>query len=329
MKSTVLFLFALTLSLFCFSEESNQSTAVVSDSKAAAPEIFLSYNYYHYDMTGQSAANTGIYKFGKSTVDLQLITATWLYSSDWTLLAFVPHIKNRVETIYEPTQNGLNFSTTDYTMGLGDVRLMAVTPLSVEPAHLTMLDVSLSLPTGSINEYFSSNTQQRAAYNMQLGSGTPDIILGTTLTNTMDKLISTARGQATIRSGRNSNGYALGDEFQAKITSMYSFNSIISTGVAGNYKIRGAVIGKDEKYELFNAYQSPVDPQIAGDGHQYYHGTQANWDASLIAKLQTPSVSSVNAAFELGVPVAQGAANKDDVRLDLNYYVAGTLNASF
>ncbi len=323
----------LLTSLNVLAEESPaiqaESKAIVeAEVPAASPNLFFSYNYFHYEMTGQSTATTNIYKFGASSVDLNLVSATWKYSPAWTYVALLPHLNNKVETIYEPTAQGLNFKTTDTTSGLGDLRLMAVTPLSLDSAHLTMIDAGFTLPTGSIDKYFTSSPNQRAAYNMQMGSGTPDLIVGATVTNTNEKLVSTARGQLTVRGGRNANGYALGNEALAKLSSIYGVNSNFSTGVIGNYRIRGAVVGKDEKYELFNNYQSPIAP-IAGDGHQFYHGPQATWDASLMAKLQTASYKGINGSVEVGVPVAQGASNKDDVRLDIDYYGAASLNASF
>ncbi len=302
------------------------NTAVAQNVPVANPNLFFSYNYYHYDLTGQSTATTNIYKFGNSTVDLNMMVGTWLYNSDWTFVGIIPHISNKVETIYEPVVGGINYKTVDTTSGLSDVRLMAVTSFSLNAAHVTMLDIGLTLPTGSIDQYFTSAPNQRAAYNMQPGSGTPDLVLGATVTNTKNALVSSARAQATVRGGRNSNGYVLGNEFLAKASSIYSVNNYFSSGVVANYRIRGAVIGKDEKYEKFNAYQSAV---AAGDGHQFYHAPQANWDASLMAKVQSPSYKSVNASLELGLPVAQGAANKDDIQLDVNYYAAASLNASF
>lgn len=304
------------------------NTASEVQTPAAAATLFFSHNYYHYELTGQSTASTYIYKFGASTVDLNLLSATWMYSPDWTFVALVPHLYNKVETIYEPTAQGMNFKTTDTTSGLSDVRLMAVTPLSLDAAHFTMLDIGMTVPTGSIDKYFTSNPAQRAAYNMQLGSGTPDFVVGATVTNTKEKLISSARGQVTVRGGRNSNSWALGNEFIAKLSSIYGVNNYFSTGLVGNYKIRGAVVGKDEKYELNNNYVNPA-AGIAGDGHQFYHEAQATWDATVMAKLQTASYKGFNAAVEAGVPVAQGAANKDDVRLDIDYYAAASLNASF
>lgn len=317
-----------TLNVLAEEKVDAKSTTTADAAQAASPTTFVTYNYYHYQMTGQSTATTNIYKFGASTVDLHMLMATWLYSKDWTFVGLVPHLTNRVETIYEPTATGINYKTIDTTSGLGDVRLMAITPLSLNPEHMTMLDLGVSLPTGSIDKYFTSAPTQRAAYNMQMGSGTTDLVVGATVTNTMDQLVSSARGQATVRGGKNANGYALGNEFLAKASSIYNVNAVFSSGVVANYKIRGAVVGKDEKYELFNDYQNPGSG-IAGDGHQFYHAPQAAWDATVMAKIQSASFKNMNASLEVGVPVAQGAANKDDIKLNIDYYAAAALNASF
>ncbi len=327
----VILTFVLTTALNSQAEETTPTetqTAVSAPATSTGPSLFFGYSYYRFQLNGQSTANTNIYKFGASTVDLNLLSATWFASSEWTVVTLLPHLSNKVETIYEPTAAGLNFKTTDTTNGLGDLRLMALTPVSVNPAHLTMVDVGMTLPTGSIDKYFTSSPTQRAAYNMQMGSGTPDLIVGATVTNTQGSLVSSLRGQVTVRGGHNSNGYALGNEFQSKASSIYAMNNYVSAGAVANYKIRGAVIGKDEKYELFNSYQSPVTT-ISGDGHQYYHGTQATWDATLMAKLQSAAVKNMNATLEVGVPVAQGSQNKDDIKLDMDYYASASLNASF
>ncbi|MEN0058174.1 MAG: transporter [Bdellovibrio sp.] len=307
-----------------------ESKEVISTpAPAAAPSWIYSVSYYKYDLQGSNSANTRIYGFDASTVDLYLATATWLYSPQWTFIAFVPYIKNMVETIYEPTPAGLNFKTRDYTEGLGDIRLMGLSPLWASGRNLLMYDVSVTLPTGSTDEYFTSAPTQRAAYNMQPGTGTPDLILGGTYYYTVDKWVSSARAQATVRGGKNAHGYAFGNEFQANLTSKYQLTSYFNLGAQFNYKVRDAIQGRDGKYELNNNYVSPVDPAIAGDGHQYYHAPQINWDASVVAKLQSPTWSGYSVSLEAALPFYQEAINKDDIRLDINNWFAVTVNAAF
>lgn len=307
------------------SSEEPAAGTQVSSITAKAPSYFLTYSYYKYDLQGTNTANTYIYGFEASTVDLNMITATWLYSPQWTLLAFVPHIKNMVETKYEPLPGGLNFKTRDFTEGLGDVRLMGMTPLWIESSHMLLGDISVTLPTGSINETFTSNPSQNAAYNMQLGSGTPDLIGGATYNYTVSQWTHSARGQITVRGGRNANGWALGDEFVSALSSKYKVNKFLEVGVAGNYKARGAVRGRDDKYELNNNWNNVAK----GDGHQYYHGPQINWDTQAIAKLSSPAFANVTASLEGGVSFWRDAINKDDIRLDMPYWVSASVTGAF
>lgn len=324
----VLLMGALLVSLmtaFSFHAQAEESSAPQISTTVKTPNVFLTYSYYKYDLQGTNNANTRIYGFDASTVDLNMITATWLYSPQWTLLAFVPHIKNMVETKYEPIPGGLNFKTRDYTEGLGDVRLMAVTPVWTHDRHLLLGDLSVTLPTGSIDETFTSNPSQNAAYNMQLGSGTPDLIAGATYTYSVAKWIHSARGQITVRGGRNANGWALGNEFVTALSSKYKFNSFVEVGVAGNYKARDAVQGRDDKYEINNNWNGTAK----GDGHQYYHAPQINWDTELIAKVTSPAFYGVNASLEGGLSFWRDAINKDDIRLDMPYWLAASVTGSF
>ncbi len=337
MKSRTLIAGALLLSVVtafssaAFSQEQQGDAAPKLTTSAKPPKYFLTYSYYKYDLQGTNSANTRIYKFDASTVDLNMVTATWLYSPQWTLLAFVPYVKNMVETVYNPVPGssapGNNFKTRDYTEGLGDVRLMGVTPLVADVNNLLLADISVTIPTGSVNEYFTSVPTQRAAYNMQLGSGTPDLIVGATYSYTLSKWVNSARGQATVRGGRNQNGWALGNEFITALGSKYQFNKYVEAGVAGNYKARDAVQGRDDKYELHNVYTTPSG--LTGDGHQYYHAPQINWDTELVAKLTSPAYMGATATLEGGVAFWRDAINKDDVRLDMPYWIAASVNGTF
>lgn len=319
MKKSIVCALIAVFSTGAFAQDETAAPKVTTT--ASAPKYFLTYSYYKYDLQGTNNSNTRIYGFGASTVDLHMVTATWLYSPKWTLLAFVPYVKNMVETTYFPDTAG-KVKTTDYTEGLSDLRFMGVTPLTADAHNLWMADISVTAPTGSVNETFTSNPSQRAAYNMQLGSGTPDLIAGTTYTYSLPSWVSQVRGQATVRGGRNENGWALGNEFLANATSKYIINKYFDAGVAANYKARDKVQGHDDKYEKFNNL-----PQ--GDGHQYYHAPQINWDTELVAKASTPAWQGFNASLEGGVSFWRGAINKDDIRLDMPYWVSASVNGVF
>lgn len=307
--------------------ETMESATTTTTAPAKSPVFFMSLSQYHYSLDGGRGANSQIYKFGEAKVDMSLIVATYLATPNWTVVTLIPHIKNEVETIYEPVAGGLNFKGRDVTEGLGDVRVMFLTPIVMNPQYFTMLDTGFSAPTGSIDEKFLTNPSQRASYNMQLGSGTPDFYLGTTTTNTTDHFSSSARFEVTVRGGRNANGWALGEEFKSKLASNYTVTKNLLVGATANYKARTPIRGKDTQYELMNGYVGTNG--IAGDGHQYYHAEQISWDGNLVAKLQTTPGTQFGAALELGTPVFQGFKNKDDVELNTNYFASGTLTGSF
>lgn len=323
-KSILLFALITGIHFIGWAGTKNKTVHQVVTSKAAvvAPSIFMTYGYYHYDLQGTNNANTEIYGFDKSTVDLHMLTATWLINPQWTLLTFIPYIKNMVQTVYFPGTS-MTAKTTDYTEGLGDVRFMAMTPMVFNGNHLLMGDLGFTAPTGSIDETFTSNSKQRAAYNMQLGSGTPDFIAGSTYSYSLGAWVHSTRGQATVRGGRNANGWALGNEFLANASSKYRFGKYIEAGVAGSYKVRDKVQGRDELYEKFNNIPG------YGDGHQYYHYDQSTWDTQVVAKLSAPPVGGVTAILEGGVIFYRDSLNEDDIRLDMPYWVSASVTGAF
>lgn len=326
MKKSTLIAYGIVASLLIACSTSAWAQEGTISTKVEQPKLFLTYSYYKYDLQGTNSANTRIYKFDASTVDLNMVTATYLLSPNWTLLAFVPYIKNMVETVYEPLPGGLNFKTRDYTEGLSDIRLMAVTPTLVQGSHMILTDISVTLPTGDINQKFTSNPTQNAAYNMQLGSGTTDLIVGSTYSyTTTPAWVQSARAEATVRGGRNENGWALGNQLVLSAGSKYQPAKWAEVGVVANYKARDAVQGRDDKYELHNDWNNVAH----GDGHQYYHAPQINWDTEVVGKLTSPSYFGVNASAEAGVSFYRDAINKDDIRLDNPYWIAASVNGVF
>ncbi len=59
---------------------------------------------------------------------------------------------------------------------------------------------------------------------MQPGSGTPDLIVGSSYTYKMGSWVQSARGQITARGWKNDEGWNLGTEYQANLSSKYQLN---------------------------------------------------------------------------------------------------------
>lgn len=324
--------FSVCLAFFIFTlnagaaEQSTLSTKAETVKAAAPSKWGFGYSYHHYSMVGTSTANTNIYKFGDASVDLQLYTLSYALSPKWTIMTVVPYLRNQVETVYEPVSGGLNLALTDTTEGLSDVKLLAIRPLLISGSYVSVLDFGVSIPTGKTDATFNSAPYQGASYNMQLGSGTFDPYMGITSTHITTKdWMQSVRLAYTHRLGRNSHGWALGDEITGQVSSKYQVFKWLNSGLAFNAKNRDKVHGRDKKYELMNNYQSSV---AQGDGHKYYHEPQSNVDLTAMAKAEY-KYRSMGAALEVGVPLWQDAKNADNIRLDTRYYVSGSASAAF
>lgn len=319
---TVITLFAL-LSIQVGAAESTSTSTMKAEAAApkAAPKFAFGYSRYHYDMEGTSTANTKIYKFGEASVDVELYALTYTHSPKWTFMAIAPYLRNEVETIYFP-ESSTPVALTDRTEGLGDLRLMAMTPVLASSKAMTLIDIGGTAPTGKHDSRFNSNPAQGVSYNMQLGSGTPDLILGgTQLFFTTPKWVQTVRAQYTERIGRTGYGYALGDELQLSASSKYQVMPWLNGGLQYNWKNREKIQGKDKRYEVFNNL-----PQ--GDGHQFYHEDQIDYNVTAVLKAEQP-VYGVKLGLEAGAPLWQDAQNADGIRLDTKYYVSGSASAAF
>lgn len=316
----------LAAGAFVHAAENTLTTTSEAPAPATPPKWSFGYSYSHYAMEGTTTANTNIYKFGKASVGLELYTLTWTPNPAWTVIVAAPYIRNEVETIYEPVNGGLSLALTDRTEGLGDVRLMAMRPVRATAKAITLVDFGGTVPTGKTDSTFTSAPFQGASYNMQLGSGTPDLILGVNqLFISSSRWTQHLRLQYTERLGRNRHGWALGDEWQASAASKYQVSKWFSGGLQANYKNRAPVQGRDSRYELMNNYRSNV---AQGDGHQYYHDNQINYDLTAMLKAEH-QFRWLKAGLELGAPVWQDARNADDIRLDTRYYVSGSASAAF
>lgn len=322
------FALIFTISAFAATESAQIATKADAETAPAPKKWSASFSQYRYELEGTNTATTNIYKFGEGQVDLSLFTLTYQASPKWTLLTFLPYIKNTVETIYEPVPGGFNLKLTDVVDGVGDVRFMAMNLFHFSGKNIALYDVGFTLPTGLTDRKFPSvTTGQGASYNMQPGTGTVDLIGGVTYSHlTTSKWTQNARAQYTARTGATAKGYSLGNEVQANASTKYQVHKYLNTGLQFNYKNRAAVDGKDTRYERFNNWQSPA---ARGDGHQYYRDAQIDMNLSVISKAEYKTKTGQTFALEAGVPLWQDAINKDDIRFDTRYWVSGTVGSAF
>lgn len=115
------------------------------------------------------------------------------------------------------TRMGTQFVTR--SRGLGDLKLVWQHSPRGMMAPGTRYKLGLSLPTGSVSKRGRTpmNESAKLPYAMQLGSGTWDLILGAEREWGRGRTRWGVSLEGTIRTGRNSSGYRLGNELSAEL----------------------------------------------------------------------------------------------------------------
>lgn len=130
-----------------------------------------------------------------------------------------------------------------HTSGWGDTEIGVNTRLFHDNRHQLTWGMGVSLPTGSIDE-MANNGVNHAAYKMQLGSGTYDLLPSLSYMGMLDRFQYGAKIGGTIHLGENDNDYTLGDEVYTKLHAGYALTPWLRAGAmiqaTHSWKIEGA-----------------------------------------------------------------------------------------
>jgi len=136
-------------------------------------------------------------------------------TEDLSLMAMVPYMRKSMKHI---TRDGVRF--TERSEGIGDVQVRGLYTFWKLGGlqHRFLFNAALSFPTGSIDKKdFGPDRimgRMRLEYPMQLGSGTVDLLPGLTYLGEKDLLSWGAEFIPTVRVGRNSHNYRLGNRYR-------------------------------------------------------------------------------------------------------------------
>ncbi len=188
-------------------------------------------------------------------MEMHMFELMYALDDTMTLMAMLPYQKMQMSM--ELHQHGSN-PPVRYGMeseGIGDLELstlLRLTPVAApEQIHLNL---GISLPTGSITEEDAmphgpggSFIDMRMEYPMQLGSGTYDLLPGITYFAQHGDCSWGGQGIATLRLGRNSADYSLGDRIDLTGWFAYRFSPSWSGSVRLNGASWGDIDGRDSR----------------------------------------------------------------------------------
>jgi len=128
------------------------------------------------------------------------------------------------------------------------------------------VNLGLRLPTGSRDEKDrlpgGGGVNQKVPYPMQLGSGTFDLVPGLTWFRALETVSMGAQVSQTIRLGRNSEGYSLGDRTELTGWVARRLRDDLSGSVRVALHHTGKISGDDDK--LSADFDPSQDPSAQG-----------------------------------------------------------------
>ncbi len=189
----------------------------------------FSYRYMRMDMAGNRDGTQRIddqavftdYGFPvtplRMRMDMHMLGAMYAPTERITLMLMAPYLVSSMDhRVLTGPMAGREFTTE--SSGLGDVKVSGVFQMVSRERSRVLLNLGLSLPTGSIDERdvtpASAGQAVQLPYPMQLGSGTYDLIPGLTYTDGRGRWDWGAQGLITWRLGENDNRYTLGNRYE-------------------------------------------------------------------------------------------------------------------
>ena len=195
-------------------------------------------------------------------MDMQMFHLMYAPTDEVTLMVMAPYLRLSMDHL---TRMGTRFTTDSAGFGDTKAELLYTAYGDVrEAGHRILLGSGVSLPTGSIDQRGDTpaGRNQLLPYPMQLGSGTFDLLPSVAYLGQTDRWAWLSLANATVRLGKNSSNYALGDRLRLtawgarKLTEWVAVNGQVEGQIWGN--IDGAHPG------LIPGMVPTADPTLRG-----------------------------------------------------------------
>jgi hypothetical protein len=266
----------------------------------------LSYRFMRMDMDGNrdgtDSVSTPLPGFMvsplKMRMDMHMLGGMYGVSDELTVMVMAPVLDISMD--HRVNMSGEAFTTE--ADGFGDAKVSGIYELSNDGKQSLLLNMGLSIPTGSIDEKdvtpATSGADVQLPYPMQLGSGTYDLLPGVTWLKNINGSQLGVQARATLRMGDNDNGYTLGDRYM--LTSWYSHevNQSFSSSVRVSAESWDNIDGTDDQLNPMAPMMVPTARTDLRAGKRVDLLVGVSWDTG-------GHLSGHRLAAEVGAPVYQ------------------------
>ncbi|MEM7555920.1 MAG: transporter [Cyanobacteria bacterium P01_A01_bin.84] len=298
--------------------------SVMGDHTHKKGEFMFSYRYMFMKMDGNrdgtdSLSNAQVLQDFMVTPDdmtmqMHMFGGMYAPSDNLTFMAMIPYVVKEMDHI---TRNGTRFTTN--SEGFGDLKTSALYTILDKNKQRVHLNFGLSFPTGSIGERDDTpaGNDTILPYPMQIGSGTFDLLPGITYLGQSKEGSWGAQAAGTLRLGKNSNDYRLGNQFQLTGWVARNWTDFLSTSLRLTGKTWGNIAGADSR---LNPNMIPTaDPDRRA-------GTQVNVGLGVNLYAPEGNLKGSRLAMELELPILR---DLDGPQLETDWLLTVGLQSSF
>ncbi len=202
--------------------------------------------------------------------------------------------------------------------GFADTRLQALFGLLNGEAQKLTLSAGVSIPTGSITrDGLTMLGFGRQPYNMQIGSGTFDLLPGIAWTMHHGNLEVGAEAGGTIHTGKNNQGYHFGDSYHLNAWCSYRVLPFLSASLRAEGVKTQAIKGFDKDVAVL-MYNDPC-----ADNYNYGGKTVSMYGG---LNFSLPAIKKLTLRTEYGQPISQ---NLNGVQMAAKNSLQATLQLMF
>lgn len=241
--------------------------SVMGDHTHAKSGWMMSYRTMHMDMDGMRYGTDRVSSgdvFAESysvtpesmSMVMHMLGLMYAPTDKLTLMLMANYTEMEMDHRVLPmSANMINNGSTKFTTetsGIGDVKLGGLYRFYLKENRKAHLGLSLSLPTGSIDEKdttpgMGGPANRQLPAPMQLGSGTYDLLPSLTYVQQFEDWSYGAQANAIIRlESENDNGYRLGDVFGATTWVGSNLNEWVGINTGLNYTYTSKLKGSQD-----------------------------------------------------------------------------------
>lgn len=258
----------------------------------------------------------------RMNMQMHMLMGMYGITDRFTAMVMVPYQVNSMDmSMYTTNHVHVNTTMTSpihtiRTNGLGDIKLHLLYSIFQRNTCQLLASLGVSVPTGSIHEKGGSNDamypNKRYPYNMQLGSGSVEVLPGITYTHQKNSYAFSSSVSGVYRANYNNVGYKLSPELNLNSWIAYQWLSCISSSLRLDGNFSGQIQGVDpQQYTLLEPATNPHS--YGGEKIGAYIGSSCHFKGAL---------SKHRLSAEFGVPIYQCVYG---VQLKQKY----TINASW